>query len=178
MSRIAPFAIASILFSTCLGYSQDPAPPAEAANELHSIHQLLEQQQKQLDALAREIAQINLHLAGGTAAKPETAKPEGAKDEEPKETQEAPGEKPQTGAPTAANGEAAKAEPVTGPNGGLKHAIAKGETLTSIAKQYNVPVADLQKANKIHDERKLQIGQVLNIPTKTSESPTEKKETP
>ena len=61
---------------------------------------------------------------------------------------------------------------------GLKHVVVKGETLTSIAKHYNIAIAELKNANKIGDERKLQIGQILSVPTpKPSESP-EKKENP
>jgi N-acetylmuramoyl-L-alanine amidase len=64
--------------------------------------------------------------------------------------------------------------------GGTKHVVAKGETLTSIAKHYNIPLAELQKANKNVNDRKLQIGQTLTIPTattaKTPESAPEKKE--
>ena len=61
---------------------------------------------------------------------------------------------------------------------GTRHLVAKGETLTSIAKQYNIPLAELQKANKIENDRKLQIGQTLKIPTKPSDASAEKKETP
>jgi LysM repeat protein len=49
--------------------------------------------------------------------------------------------------------------------------------LTSIAKHYNIALPDLLKANKGIDERKLQIGQTINLPpntqTKTPE-PAEK----
>jgi LysM repeat protein len=49
--------------------------------------------------------------------------------------------------------------------------------LTSIAKHYNIPLAELQKANKNVNDRKLQIGQTLAIPTpKTPESAPEKKD--
>ncbi len=44
------------------------------------------------------------------------------------------------------------------------HTVARGETLTSIAKMHNVTVSDLQKANHIENDRKLQIGQTLLIP--------------
>jgi LysM repeat protein len=60
-----------------------------------------------------------------------------------------------------------------------KHTVAKGETLTSIAKLYNITVSELQKVNKIENDRKLQIGQTLTIPpAKNPESTTEKKENP
>jgi len=48
---------------------------------------------------------------------------------------------------------------------GNAHTVARGETLTSIAKMYKVTVDDLQKANHIEDGRKLQAGQTIVIPT-------------
>jgi LysM repeat protein len=48
------------------------------------------------------------------------------------------------------------------------HVVARGETLTSIAKMHNVTVSELQKANHIENDRKLQIGQTLTIPTASS----------
>ena len=45
-----------------------------------------------------------------------------------------------------------------------RHIVVKGETLTSIARHYNISVSDLQRSNKIEDDRKLQIGQALTIP--------------
>jgi LysM repeat protein len=58
---------------------------------------------------------------------------------------------------------------------GNTHTVARGETLTSIAKMYKVTVDDLQKANNIEDGRKLQAGQTILIPTAspaTSGSPS------
>lgn len=59
-------------------------------------------------------------------------------------------------------------------SGGNTHVVAKGETLTSIAKQNKVSVEDLQKFNHIEDGRKLQAGQTILIPPVTSSgsSPT------
>ena len=48
--------------------------------------------------------------------------------------------------------------------GGPTHTVARGETLTSIAKMYKVGVDELQKANHIEDGRKLQAGQTVVIP--------------
>ena len=42
--------------------------------------------------------------------------------------------------------------------------MARGETLTSIAKMHNVTVSELQKINHIENDRKLQIGQTILIP--------------
>ena len=44
---------------------------------------------------------------------------------------------------------------------GTTHVVARGETLTSIAKQYKVGVEELQKFNHIEDGRKLQAGQTV-----------------
>jgi LysM repeat protein len=52
------------------------------------------------------------------------------------------------------------------PNG-RTHVVAKGETLTSIAKMHKVTIGELQKLNHIEDDRKLQIGQTLVLPGPT-----------
>jgi LysM repeat protein len=53
---------------------------------------------------------------------------------------------------------------------GNSHVVAKGETLTSIAKMHKVTVEELQKFNHIENDRKLQIGQTIMIPTPSSSS--------
>jgi LysM repeat protein len=62
--------------------------------------------------------------------------------------------------------------------GANTHIVARGETLTSIAKTYKVTVDELQNANHIEDGRKLQAGQSIIIPAASpaasgSPSPTE-----
>jgi LysM repeat protein len=64
------------------------------------------------------------------------------------------------------------------PADGNTHIVARGETLTSIAKMYKVTVDELQTANHIEDGRKLQAGQTIIIPAaspapSSSPSPTE-----
>ena len=71
-------------------------------------------------------------------------------------------------APAAATTEAAKPPPQSGNS----HVVAKGETLTSIAKMHKVTVEELQKFNHIENDRKLQIGQTIMIPPAASTSPT------
>ena len=51
---------------------------------------------------------------------------------------------------------------------GNSHVVAKGETLTSIAKMHKVTVEELQKFNHIENDRKLQIGQTIMIPPAAS----------
>ncbi|PID51982.1 MAG: hypothetical protein CR972_04260 [Candidatus Moraniibacteriota bacterium] len=57
-----------------------------------------------------------------------------------------------------------------------KHSMQKGETLSSIAKQYNTSVKLLKRANKLSDNmvRTLQIGQKLYIPQEREEITFEK----
>jgi LysM repeat protein len=56
------------------------------------------------------------------------------------------------------------------PQTGNSHVVAKGETLTSIAKMHKVSVEELQKFNHIENDRKLQIGQTIMIPASSSGS--------
>ena len=63
--------------------------------------------------------------------------------------------------PNAATTTSESAHP---PTNGTTHVVARGETLTSIAKQYKVGVEELQKFNHIEDGRKLQAGQTVMIP--------------
>ena len=124
--------------------------------ELRELRTMIEQQSKQIESLNQQVARLHQAIEGqkGSAGAPVAAPIPPAT--------EAPAEIP-------------KAEAV---DPGPRHVVAKGETLTSIAKQYNIPLAELQKVNKIENDRKLQIGQTLKIPTKTSEASAEKKETP
>lgn len=58
------------------------------------------------------------------------------------------------------------ATPPVPPAGGENtHVVSKGETLTSIARTYKVGVGELQKFNHIENDRALQIGQTIMIPT-------------
>jgi nucleoid-associated protein YgaU len=50
------------------------------------------------------------------------------------------------------------------PRGEILHVVAKGDTLISIAAKHHVSVADLRRANRIQDERRLPVGQTLTIP--------------
>jgi len=153
---------------------------AQTTQELKNLEQVVQEQSKRIDSLTQQVAKLRLfleaknELAAAAAGTEEPAKP--AADAAPKPGAEAAPEAPKAEAVTKAE----KAE--EGAAGG-KHVVAKGETLTSIAKHYNISLAELQKANKSVNDRKLQIGQTLTIPTppgtpapKTPEPSTEKKD--
>lgn len=98
-----------------------------------------------LDALSQQILKIEQHLAN---QRPGVMIGE-------KEVPPAPASAP---APVTSS-------PVTpAPGSANAHTVARGETLTAIAKQYKVTVEELQKFNHIEDGRKLQAGQTVQIP--------------
>ena len=186
MSRIIAVLVGALLLSPYAASADETA----ALQEIRELKQLIEQQMKRIDELTVEVGRLHQSLeaqraastpgpapkrevvgpppfSGLTEMRPAGTKTSVAKAEPPK-PEAAPAEEPKSEAP--------KAEAVSG----VKHLVEKGETLTSIAKQYNVPLPDLQKANKNVNDRKLQIGQTLTIPTsKPADAPaTEKKENP
>jgi LysM repeat protein len=153
MCRQAGLALIFVVIFGDVVCAQNPSS-GNRAEDLQTMRQLLEQQTRQLEVLTREVARLTQLVDNGHSVAAMT--PAAAQNVPP--IQEI--NPPATPAETIA-GEA----PVT-------HTVSKGETLTSIAKQYKIPVGDLQKLNKIENDRKLQIGQTLLIPTvKSAESP-------
>jgi hypothetical protein len=163
---------------------QEILPEARpSADEVRALRLMVEKQGQQIDDLRRALEELK-RSGPPREANPAPPAPPAA---EPAPgalaplsfpatpgtpTPPAPPPPSPTAAPTEVRVE--KAEPAH-----PQHTVAKGETLTSIAKHYNVTIADLHKANKVVDERKLQIGQVLNIPSPKSPEPsTDKKEKP
>ncbi len=114
--------------------------PAQAQDKaaLATLSQKIDEQNIKIDALSQQILKLQeevTRLHGGSAAP--VANPAAE----------------ETGSPvTAAAG------------GGPTHVVTRGETLTSIARQYKVSIPDLQKRNHIQNDRTLQIGQTLVIP--------------
>lgn len=153
------------------------AAPADSAltQEVHELRRDVQMQAKKIEALSEQILRLTKII-------------EDQKDNTPVSSPPSPG----TMSPNVAGAaEIARAKPEPKPEPEIpkaeavqpltQHTVAKGETLTSIAKQYNVLLSDLQKLNKITNDRKLQIGQTLSIPAapaKTPDAPTEKKDTP
>ena len=75
-------------------------------------------------------------------------------------------------APTTNSAATTSEAPKPTQQSGNSHVVAKGETLTSIAKMHKVTVEELQKFNHIENDRKLQIGQTIMIPQPSASSPT------
>lgn len=158
MRRFFPLLIASSAAAVLArsAMAQEAAP----AQELRELRAAVQQQARQIEALAEQIGRLTRALEGPKAADAAVEVPRAA---------------PEAAAEAAKTEAIPKAEAVPA---GPRHVVAKGETLTSIARHYNIAVADLKNANKIEDERKLQIGQVLKVPPlKPAETP-DKKDTP
>jgi LysM repeat protein len=148
--------------------AQERLPEAHpSADEVRALRQLVEKQSREIDELRLAIEELTKVVQVKEGVKVTTPLPAA----NPPAVAPAPAAAPEPPAPAPTEPRVERAEPT-----GVQHTVAKGETLTSIAKHYNVSIADLHKANKVVDERKLQIGQVLEIPTKPST--TDKKENP
>jgi len=143
----------------CTGSAQTPAPKADKSDDaiqLEALVKKIDEQNAKIDALSQEILKLEQQIAHIR-----------------------PGVMIGESNPSAANPAAAVAagsSPL--PAGANTHIVARGETLTSIAKMYKVSVEELQNANHIEDGRKLQAGQTIIIPiaspaASSSPSPTE-----
>jgi LysM repeat protein len=127
------------LLSLALGQSPSHSPGSGPEDKLEALSKKLDEQNRKIDLLSQEILKLEQQLS---SSRPGVMIGEGAPNYSPTAT---------------------PAEPAHSPNGN-SHIVARGETLTSIAKMYNVSVSELQKFNHIENDRKLQIGQTLAIP--------------
>ena len=176
MSRFSP----TLCALAALGIIVPAAGAADAplTQEVHELRRDVQMQAKKIEALSEQILRLT-QLVETAKATPVPAPPAATTEilkAAPVPTPAAP--------PPKTEPEVPKAEAVPP---ATKHTVVGGETLTSIAKHYNIPLAELQKRNKITNDRKLQIGQVLLVPgvaapeskaPETPESPADKKENP
>jgi len=141
--RILPLLLAGGML---VGPSQTRAQDTAGwITELRELRKTVELQTKQIEALAQQVAKLSAAVEGKAAPSAASASP---------------------GAGQAPNKEefvpTAPAAPADA--GPPKHVVLKGETLTSIAKHYNISLPELLKANKDINDRKLQIGQTITLP--------------
>jgi LysM repeat protein len=133
-----------------------PNAPAQSSDKsekmLEALSKKIDEQNAKIDTLSQQILKLEQQISKNT-------RPGVIIGETPS---------PSAAASTAAATEAAKPTQQSGNS----HVVAKGETLTSIAKMHKVTVEELQKFNHIENDRKLQIGQTIMIPPAASSSPT------
>ncbi|HMG05278.1 MAG TPA: LysM domain-containing protein [Chthoniobacterales bacterium] len=134
------FVLAGMLCTTAP--AQAPAGDKNTAL-LEALSKKIDEQNAKIDALSQQMLKLEQQVS---AIKPGVMI----------------GENPTPATTSAATTEAPK------PQSGNSHVVAKGETLTSIAKMHRVSVEELQKFNHIENDRKLQIGQTIMIPTSST----------
>jgi LysM repeat protein len=141
-------------------------------SELEAIKVELKAQQDKIEQLSQEIAKLSEAIKES-----EANREKGAGEKSPSST---PPPKALAASPTPTPPATVGVENPSPaePSGTRSHVVAKGETLTQIAKQYGVTVEEIEQANKIQDAKKLQIGQTLKIPGSASPSPTPEAEKP
>lgn len=140
--------------------TRTPPPPAapggEASAQLQTLAKKIDEQNAKIDTLSQQILKLEQQLSN---TRPGVMIGEGAPTPPPTSTTATSTSTPAPAAPApAANGNS--------------HVVARGETLTSIAKAHNVTATDLQKFNRIENDRKLQIGQTIMIPGSPTPAPS------
>jgi LysM repeat protein len=128
--------------------AQTPAGDKSEQALLEALSKKIDEQNAKIDTLSQQILKLEQqvsHIRPGVMIG------------------ETPSPTATTTTPTSATTEASKPT-----QSGNSHVVAKGETLTSIAKMHKVSVEELQKFNHIENDRKLQIGQTIMIPVSAS----------
>jgi LysM repeat protein len=125
--------------------AQTPAPNDKTEKMLEALSKKIDDQNAKIDTLSQQILKLEQQVS---KVRPGVM------------IGETPSPSPTTN-PTAE-------APKPTQQSGNSHVVAKGETLTSIAKMHKVTVEELQKFNHIENDRKLQIGQTIMIPQATS----------
>ncbi len=140
------FALTAALGSAASAQTLASGSGDKTDSKLDTLIKKIDEQNTKIDALSQQILKLEQQVA---ATRPGVIIGEAT---------------PPPGAPTTASAAAV-------PDTGNAHVVTKGETLTSIAKAHKVGVQDLQKFNHIENDRALQIGQTIMIPTPGAASP-------
>jgi len=138
-------------------FAPTPNVAASQAAQLQELTKKIEEQNAKIDMLSQHILKLEMQLSN--------QRPGVMIGETTPSSSTSPAA---TSASTTST--AAESSPKSGNGNG--HVVARGETLTSIAKMYNVSVSDLQKFNHIDNPLKLQAGQTLQIPPSPIPSPS------
>jgi lysozyme len=132
-------------------FAPTPAMTPADSSQLQTLIKKLDEQNAKIDMLSQQILKLEQQIAN---TRPGVMVGESTPTPAPATT-------------TATTSAAATASPQPS-NGGSTHTVARGETLTSIAKAHGVSISDLQKYNHIENPLKLQAGQTIMIPASPS----------
>jgi LysM repeat protein len=128
-------------------------PSAQTA-EIQELTKKIEEQNAKIDMLSQQILKLQLAISN---QRPGVMIGEGV---------------PSVSTSATSTSTAASPEPSAKADNGNSHIVARGETLTSIARMHNISVSELQKYNHIDNPLKLQAGQTLLIPPSPMPSPS------
>ncbi len=144
---IIGFAMMGAFVCASLAGAQTFADNPKSEKMLEALSKKIDEQNAKIDTLSQQILKLEQQITKmrpgviiGETPSPSPAASSATTTEAPKPTQQS----------------------------GNSHVVAKGETLTSIAKMHKVTVEELQKFNHIENDRKLQIGQTIMIPPAAS----------
>lgn len=141
-------------------FAPSPNPAAGQAAQLQELTKKIDEQNAKIDMLSQQILKLQLEV---THQRP------GVMIGDPSAS--ASSSTTTSSATSTTSPAAASSSPASASNGN-SHVVARGETLTSIAKMYSVSVSDLQKFNHIDNPLKLMAGQTLQIPPSPIPSPS------
>ena len=148
------FAVASLTLLSALMLGANSSAQTFASNDksekmLEALSKKIDEQNAKIDTLSQQILKLEQQIA---KMRPGVMI----------------GETPSPSLAPASNASAEASKSALPQQSGNSHVVAKGETLTSIAKMHKVTVEELQKFNHIENDRKLQIGQTIMIPPSAS----------
>ena len=161
----AVFVFVALASSNSFAQALAPTPHAAATQaaagqsaQLQELTRKIDEHNAKIDMLSQQILKLQSQLSN---QRPGVMIGEGT-----------PATSTSISATSAKSTSTATAESSTKAANGNGHVVARGETLTSIAKMYNISVTDLQKFNHIENPLKLQAGQTLLIPPSPIPSPS------
>ncbi|MBW0000795.1 MAG: LysM peptidoglycan-binding domain-containing protein [Verrucomicrobia bacterium] len=135
-----------------------------ATRDLEAIKAQLKAQQERIDKLSQQVNKLNDAIRQQRPATPPPPPPPPPAPPAPAvAASPTPNASTNAGAAAPATVGVERALPVE-PANTRTHTVARGETLTQIAKQFGVTVEDIEHLNKIGDAKKLQAGQTIKIP--------------
>jgi len=140
-------------FSTTPKTAATQAAATQTA-QLQELTKKIDEQNAKIDMLSQQILKLQTQLSN---QRPGVMIGEGV---------------PSTSTSAASTSTPALVEASAKAGDGNSHIVARGETLTSIARMHNISVSELQKFNHIDNPLKLQAGQTLLIPPSPIPSPS------
>jgi LysM repeat protein len=157
-NALSSFVLLALANSNGFAQTLAPTPHAtatqSAAAEIQELTKKIEEQNAKIDMLSQQILKLQSQLS---TQRPGVIIGEGA---------------PSASTPATSTSTSVSPEPSAKAGDGNSHIVARGETLTSIAKMHNVSIGELQKFNHIDNPLKLQAGQTLLIPPSPIPSPS------